>query len=86
MLILQKTAADQTAIAVNVNGKILNWNVRAIGRYQVFASFVDVAVPMNSTKQYYGTVLSEVTIYTSLVSCAQCSGMMLLGMQKYLHT
>lgn len=32
-----------------------------------------------STSAYYGNLLSNVTIYTSLESCAQCSGVMALG-------
>lgn len=35
-----------------------------------------------STPSSYSTILSDVTIYTSLESCAQCSGIMNLGLVK----
>jgi tRNA(Arg) A34 adenosine deaminase TadA len=34
---------------------------------------------LDSHKGYYGTLLSGVTLYTTLESCAQCSGIMALA-------
>lgn len=39
----------------------------------------EVGVAAGSGRQGYGTLLADVTIYTSLESCAQCSGIMALA-------
>jgi tRNA(Arg) A34 adenosine deaminase TadA len=39
----------------------------------------NVAARVHGRRSHYGLALNKITIYTSLESCAQCSGMMALG-------
>ncbi len=45
-------------------------------------AFENIAAKVEEQKSHYSNALKNVTIYTSLESCAQCSGMMALGAVK----
>ena len=55
---------------------------RVFSLTQIYANWFTRAADPSSSAVPYSTLLSDVTIYTSLESCSQCSGIMALGSVK----
>lgn len=62
----------------HAEARLLN---RVFSLNQIIDSW-NVGAPSEATSSSYGQLLQGVTIYTSLESCAQCSGIMTLGNAK----